>query len=75
MGQNSQLEEPTAAVLDDAVVAWHAELQLSHMSIIITIILPLCFGIHIISREGSQRPQEKSIVILEWPERSVLAFT
>src|SRR6185437_1943811 len=28
MGQNSQLEEPTAAVLEDAVVAWHAELQL-----------------------------------------------
>ena len=28
MDQSSQLEEPTAAVLEDAVVAWHAELQL-----------------------------------------------
>ena len=27
-GQSSQLEGPTAAVLEDAVVAWHAELQL-----------------------------------------------
>ena len=26
-GSNSQLEGPTAAVLEDAVVAWHAELQ------------------------------------------------
>src|SRR6185312_10110804 len=57
---------------------WHGMLSCSysHVSIIITIIIiPLCISIHIISRERSQRPQKKSIVILEWPERSVLAFT
>ena len=56
---------------------WHGMLSCSYsqMSIIITIILPLCFSIHIISRERSQRHQKKSIVILEWPERCVLAFT
>ena len=71
MGQSSQLEGPTAAVLEDAVVAWHAELQLLPCDSF----MPLCFSIHIISRERSQRPQKKSIVILEWPEWGVLAFT
>jgi len=59
---------------------WHGMLCCSctHMSIIITvtiIILPMYSLIHIISRERSQGPQEKSSVILERPERSVLALT
>ena len=59
---------------------WYVMLCCSctHMSIIITvtiIILLMCFLIYITSWEGSQGPQEKSSVILERPERSVLALT
>src|SRR6185437_8151795 len=66
-GQSSQLEEPTAAVLEDVV--WHGMLSCScsYVSIIITIIitiLPLCFSIHIISRERSQGLKRKVLSFL-----------
>ena len=46
----------------------------SHVSTLIIIII-IFLLIHIITREGSQRPLKKCSVILEWPKRSVLALT
>ena len=77
-GQSSQLEEPTATVLEDAVVAWHAELQLlpceHHHHYHQHHLAPVLQHPYHLQGKESKALKEK-YCLLELPERSVFAFT